>query len=76
MFEALLGNKSAEKIMLTLYVNEDLHALAIASTQKTAKLYRYNQSHPLKEMVSIAYGSKDLKMQKVINIISVVAGCL
>lgn len=36
MLEGLLGNKSAEKVMLALYVNEELHASAIAQIYQTA----------------------------------------
>ena len=36
MLNGLLGNKSAEKVMLALYVNEELHASAIAQLFKTA----------------------------------------
>lgn len=36
MLEGLLGNKSAEKVMLALYANEELHASAIAQIYHTA----------------------------------------
>lgn len=36
MLEGLLGNKSAEKVMLALYVNGELHASAIAQIYGTA----------------------------------------
>lgn len=36
MLEGLLGNKSAEKVMLALYANEELHASAIAQLYNTA----------------------------------------
>lgn len=36
MLEGLLGNKSAEKVMLALYVNEELHASAIAQIYQSA----------------------------------------
>ena len=36
MLEGLLGNKSAEKVMLALYANEELHASAIAQMYETA----------------------------------------
>lgn len=36
MLEGLLGNKSAEKVMLALYVNKELHASAIARAFNTA----------------------------------------
>ncbi len=36
MLEGLLGNKSAEKVMLALYANEELHASAIAQIYNTA----------------------------------------
>lgn len=36
MLEALLGNKSAEKVMLALYAREELHASAIAQIYDTA----------------------------------------
>ncbi len=36
MLEGLLGNKSAEKVMLALYVNHELHASAIAQLYSTA----------------------------------------
>ncbi len=36
MLEGLLGNKSAEKVMLALYANEELHASAIAQMHETA----------------------------------------
>lgn len=36
MLETLLGNKSAEKVMLALYANEELHASGIAQMYHTA----------------------------------------
>ena len=36
MLEGLLGNKSAEKVMLALYANKELHASAIAQLYHTA----------------------------------------
>ena len=36
MLEGLLGNKSAEKVMLALYAHEELHASAIAQMYDTA----------------------------------------
>lgn len=36
MLEGLLGNKSAEKVMLAIYNNEELHASAIAQLYNTA----------------------------------------
>ena len=36
MLEGLLGNKSAEKVMLALYANKELHASAIAQMYSTA----------------------------------------
>ena len=36
MLEGLLGNKSAEKVMLALYANKELHASAIAQIYDTA----------------------------------------
>ncbi len=36
MLEGLLGNKSAEKVMLALYANKELHASAIAQIYQTA----------------------------------------
>ena len=36
MLEGLLGNKSAEKVMLALFVYEELHASAIAQIYNTA----------------------------------------
>jgi hypothetical protein len=36
MLEGLLGNKSAEKVMLALYANGELHASAIAQIYSTA----------------------------------------
>jgi transposase len=36
MLEGLLGNKSAEKVMLALYVRGELHASAIAQMYNTA----------------------------------------
>ena len=36
MLETLLGNKSAEKVMLALYANEELHASAMAQMYQTA----------------------------------------
>lgn len=36
MLEGLLGNKSAEKVMLALYAHEELHASAIAQMFDTA----------------------------------------
>ncbi len=36
MLEGLFGNKSAEKVMLALYENEELHASAIAQIYDTA----------------------------------------
>ena len=36
MLEGLLGNKSAEKVMLALYANKELHASAIAQMYDTA----------------------------------------
>jgi hypothetical protein len=36
MLEGLFGNKSAEKVMLALYVNKELHASAIAQIYDTA----------------------------------------
>lgn len=36
MLEGLLGNKSAEKVMLALFANEELHASAIAQIYNTA----------------------------------------
>ena len=36
MLEGLLGNKSAEKVMLALYANDELHASAIAQMYHTA----------------------------------------
>lgn len=36
MLEGLLGNKSAVKVMLALFVNEELHASAIAQIYQTA----------------------------------------
>lgn len=36
MLEGLLGNKSAEKVMLALYENGELHASAIAQIYDTA----------------------------------------
>ncbi|MBC7713788.1 MAG: winged helix-turn-helix transcriptional regulator [Rhizobacter sp.] len=36
MLEGLLGNKSAEKVMLALYENGELHASAIAQIYGTA----------------------------------------
>lgn len=36
MLEGLLGNKSAVKVMLALYVNQELHASAIAHIFNTA----------------------------------------
>jgi len=36
MLEGLLGNKSAEKVMLALYANEELHASAIAQIYQSA----------------------------------------
>ncbi len=36
MLEGLLGNKSAEKVMLALYANQELHASAIAQLFSTA----------------------------------------
>jgi predicted transcriptional regulator len=36
MLEGLLGNKSAEKVMLALYVSRELHASAIAQMYDTA----------------------------------------
>lgn len=36
MLEGLFGNKSAEKVMLALYANEELHASAIAQMYDTA----------------------------------------
>ena len=36
MLEGLLGNKSAEKVMLALYANKELHASAIAQIYHTA----------------------------------------
>ena len=36
MLEGLLGNKSAEKVMLALYVRGELHASAIAQLYDTA----------------------------------------
>ncbi|MBY0415075.1 MAG: hypothetical protein K2Q18_12970 [Bdellovibrionales bacterium] len=36
MLEGLLGNKSAEKVMLALYANTELHASAIAQIYGTA----------------------------------------
>ena len=36
MLEGLLGNKSAEKVMLALYAKEELHASAIAKLYNTS----------------------------------------
>lgn len=36
MLEGLLGNKSAEKVMLALYAHEELHASAIAQMYDVA----------------------------------------
>lgn len=36
MLEGLFGNKSAEKVMLALYANKELHASAIAQMYDTA----------------------------------------
>lgn len=36
MLEGLLGNKSAEKVMLALYASKELHASAIAQLYDTA----------------------------------------
>jgi predicted transcriptional regulator len=36
MLEGLLGNKSAEKVMLALYASKELHASAIAQMYDTA----------------------------------------
>ena len=36
MLESLLGNKSAEKVMLALYQHSELHASAIAQIYETA----------------------------------------
>lgn len=36
MLEGLFGNKSAEKVMLALYANKELHASAIAQIYQTA----------------------------------------
>ena len=36
MLEGLLGNKSAEKVMLALYAHEEIHASAIAQIYDTA----------------------------------------
>lgn len=36
MLEGLFGNKSAEKVMLALYANKELHASAIAQMYNTA----------------------------------------
>jgi len=36
MLEGLLGNKSAEKVMLALYANKELHASGIAQMYDTA----------------------------------------
>lgn len=36
MLEGLLGNKSAEKVMLSIFMNGELHASAIAKQHNTA----------------------------------------
>lgn len=36
MLEGLFGNKSAEKVMLSIYTHGELHASAIAQQHKTA----------------------------------------
>jgi len=36
MLEGLFGNKSAEKVMLSIFVNGELHASAIAKQHNTA----------------------------------------
>ena len=36
MLESLFGNKSAEKVMLTIYIHGELHASAIARMHDTA----------------------------------------
>lgn len=54
MLEALLGNKSAEKVMLALFEYEELHASAIAQLNGTAldpikkQLERFEEANFLK----------------------------
>lgn len=36
MLEGLFGNKSAEKVMLSIYIHGELHASAIAQLHRTA----------------------------------------